>query len=132
MDKPTHVKPSLYAVYFHDMKVKAREYGYNLVIHGSLNRDMDLILIPWEKKTRSVNNLMKEFCRMLDGRETKRTIKPKPHGRVTRIINIHRGGYVGPFDGKKGFHEYKEDPQYYLDISIMPTTAEWEKSTGKR
>jgi hypothetical protein len=45
--KPTHAKPSLYAYYFMALKDIAKEYGYNLVVHGSLNRDLDLIAIPW-------------------------------------------------------------------------------------
>src|SRR5688572_12345453 len=45
--KPTHAKPQLYAYYFLQLKEIAREFGYNLVVHGSMARDLDLIAIPW-------------------------------------------------------------------------------------
>ena len=48
--KPTHAKPSYYAIMFEPLKKIAIKYGYNLVLHGSLNRDMDLIAIPWIEK----------------------------------------------------------------------------------
>ena len=47
MSKPKHIKPGLYAIYFENLKDIACEYGFNLVVHGSLNRDLDLIAIPW-------------------------------------------------------------------------------------
>ena len=45
--KPTHVKPSFYAFIYEQIKEIAKDYGYNLVLHGSMNRDLDLIAIPW-------------------------------------------------------------------------------------
>ena len=47
MSKPLHAKPNIYAYYFEALKAIAKEYGYNLVVHGSMNRDLDLIAIPW-------------------------------------------------------------------------------------
>ncbi len=43
MSKPIHVKPQFYTYAFLPLKEIALRYGYNLVIHGSMNRDMDLI-----------------------------------------------------------------------------------------
>lgn len=45
--KLTHAKPQLYAFYFLKLKEIAKELGYNLVIDGSMARDLDLIAIPW-------------------------------------------------------------------------------------
>ena len=85
-----------------------------------MNRDLDLVAIPWEEKVGSVNNMIKAFCKILDGKEirTEDSMKESPHGRTHRIINIYRGGYIGEFEKTQ---DYTEDPQYYIDISIMPT-----------
>jgi hypothetical protein len=36
-DKPTYIKPALYALFYEHLKQIAESYGYNLLIHGSLN-----------------------------------------------------------------------------------------------
>ena len=67
-EKPVHVKPSFYAYNFQPLKEIALKYGYNLVLHGSLNRDMDLIAIPWGDTIGDKKEMIKEFCTYLDGR----------------------------------------------------------------
>lgn len=129
--KPIHVKPSYYAIMFEPLKEIALKYGYNLVLHGSLNRDMDLIAIPWSEDIRDVDDMINEFCEYIGGkiqlfnckREDNGSITgdrftPKPHGRIVYVINIFRGGY---FEGD-GFHEttFFKDPQTYIDISVTP------------
>jgi hypothetical protein len=48
-NKPIHARPSLYAFYFEIIKEIGLKYGYNIVLHGSMNRDCDLIAIPWQE-----------------------------------------------------------------------------------
>jgi predicted esterase len=67
MSKPIHVKPSLYAYHFYNLKEIALKYGYNLVLHGSLNRDLDLIAIPWQTDLGNVDQMIIEFAAYLDG-----------------------------------------------------------------
>jgi len=43
MEKPIHVKPSFYSYLFQPLKEIALKYGYNLVLHGSLNRDFSVM-----------------------------------------------------------------------------------------
>ncbi len=114
--KPKHFKPGLYTIFYEQLKDIAKEYGYNLVIHGSMNRDLDLIAIPWIDEPRSEQNMIKEFQKYLTGKneiDTKGnvpfTILPgKRHGYV---INLNRGD-------KHGEWVRFEDSQYYLDISV--------------
>lgn len=116
-----HVKPSLYAYYFFGLKEIALKYGYNLVLHGSLARDMDLIAIPWQKDLGFVEEMIKEFAEYLGGVimiQSECQKKCFPHGRESWIINLNR-------DTIDSNHpEYKEgrqhDQQYYLDISVIP------------
>ena len=129
--KPIHAKPSLFAVYFEPLKEIAIRYGYNLVIHGSLNRDMDLIAIPWQEEIDSHLLMIGEMAKFMGGeialfnesRHTDGTIvgdvfTHKPHGRICYVINIFRGGYLS--GGGFADMTYFKDPQYYLDISVIP------------
>lgn len=43
----------MYALFYHDLKRIALRFGYNLVLHGSMNRDLDIIAIPWVDKPKS-------------------------------------------------------------------------------
>jgi hypothetical protein len=117
-DKPIHAKPSYYAIMFEPLKQIALKYGYNLVLHGSLNRDMDLIAIPWNDQIGSIESMLSDFCQFVGGKLRKDEPSEKPHGRVTYIIDIYRGGYekISPFVERT----YHEDPQTYIDISITP------------
>lgn len=119
--KPIHVKPSIYALWFYPLKEIALKYGYNLVLHGSLNRDFDLIAIPWHAELKPHGEMINEFCKYtggkiqlqeVDGRHEE--FKATHHGRMWYIINVLRGG---TYEGKYS------DKQYYLDISVMPSNS---------
>lgn len=117
--KPVHIKPSLYALYYESLKEIAFKYGYNLVLHGSLNRDLDLIAIPWIEDIKSHDDMIKEMCDYLGGdilvNDDNLLYSKKPHGRICYIINIFRGGYDAQYEN------YTPDPEFYLDISVLPT-----------
>lgn len=124
-EKPIHAKPSFYALCFEPLKEIAKKYGYNLVLHGSLNRDMDLIAIPWAKEIGDHTEMIYEFKDFLDGsmlagdRWEENGISyvlpysRHQHGRMIYVINLNREG--------KMINEVWTDPQYYLDISVIPT-----------
>lgn len=119
MNKPIHAKPSYYAIMFEPLKAIAIKYGYNLVLHGSLNRDMDLIAIPWVAEIGSVSEMINEFCEYVGGELNEDCTNTTYHGRKWYVIDIYRGGYKQG----SGFSRltYTEDPQYYIDISVIPT-----------
>lgn len=114
--KPVHAKPSLYAFYFERLKVIAQDYGYNLVLHGSMNRDLDLIAIPWGETIRDYRAMLLDFSLVLGGSilnesdEDRKRFREKFHGRECWIINLNRGSKETDY----------LDPQYYIDISIIP------------
>lgn len=115
--KPIHAKPSLYAYYFLSLKEIALRYGYNLVLHGSLNRDLDLVAIPWQEIIGDKEAMIAEFCECIGGMlltaDATNDFKVTHHGRMQYVINVNRGGYRGD--------QYIEDPQYYIDISVIPS-----------
>jgi len=101
----------------------SRRYGYALGVHGSLERDIDLIAVPWTDGALDATDLAAALytaCKAIMGFATgpagwteKETWGPpdgslpnpsrKPHGRLAWTIVL--GG--GP----------------YLDVSIMPRTV---------
>lgn len=116
--KPIKAKPHFYAVCFEGLCEIAKNKGYNLLIHGSMNRDMDLVAVPWVDNPNSHIELLDAFCEYLGvPNEAKTESNQKPYmanvlggGRSSYVINLNRGGK---------FNGYL-DAQYYLDISITP------------
>ena len=111
MEKPIHVKPAMYAYFYEELKVIALKYGYNLVLHGSMNRDLDLIAIPWQPILKPHKEMIQEFAEYLGGEIEWESCTPAYHGRLWYVINIRR---------RDEHDNYKEDHQYYLDISVTP------------
>jgi hypothetical protein len=126
--KPIHVKPSLYSFYFEVIKEIGLKYGYNIVLHGSMNRDLDLIAIPWEEtigdKDQMVNDISQAIGgnilmqnRSVDNTEGDR-FGIKPHGRIVYIINVNRD-FEMKFNGLVSKIKEYADPQYYIELSVM-------------
>lgn len=123
--KQIHAKPSLYAYYFESLKQIAQDFGYNLVVHGSMNRDLDLIAIPWTDDPRPEFEMIQEFSDYINGFKSGHPVqflyKTLPGGRKSYVINLNRGGYRRNNSGDVlDPIEFTEDPQYYIDISVTP------------
>lgn len=112
--KPLKPKPQFYALCFAALQQIARDLGYNLIMHGSFNRDMDLVAIPWIDNPAAEMQLIQAFDKYLTGKADERPdyylFSILPGGRGSYVINLNRGGR---------FNGYV-DEQYYLDISITP------------
>jgi len=114
VDKPVKAKPHFYAVCLLPMQELARGLGYNLLVHGSMNRDLDLIAVPWIDEPKTHLELLQAICDFL-GVPVLNDVEHYmfsvlPGNRSSYIINLNRGGK---------FNSYV-DEQYYLDISITP------------
>lgn len=90
----------------------AREYGYALAVHGSVNRDLDLIAVPWVEEAKSAIELVealrqcisgniRAFVKGADGNDIRVNPENKPHGRVSWAIQM-------------------QYPHLYIDLSVMP------------
>jgi len=121
VEKQIAIKPNLYAYYFQPLKEIAKEYGYNLVVHGSMNRDLDLIAIPWVNEPKPEIEMINAFANWLNGELDKTMIGTLPGGRTSYVINLNRGGYKKNAEGLIiDPLEFVKDPQYYIDISVTP------------
>lgn len=115
--KPVKAKPIFYACCFEPLKKIAQDMGYNLLLSGSLNRDMDLVAIPWVNEPKPMNDVVVAFDKYLrDIHYSEESIESGymysilPGGRHSYIINLNRGGYWNQYN----------DEQWYLDISFTP------------
>ena len=115
--KPIYVKPMFFSVILEPLKTIAREFGYNLLLHGSINRDMDLILIPWIDNCNTSDETVEAFAKYLQGTIEINSVKGELSremingaGRRSYIINLDRGGKFNAW----------LDREYYLDISVTP------------
>lgn len=129
--KPTHAKPSLYAYYFEALKDIAKEYGYNIVVHGSMNRDLDLIVIPWVDDPKPELELINRLCSHLGGELMRKNIEGQKNdfasslagGRTNYVIDLNRGGYKRNMEGDIIEPlNFTPDPEWYIDISVTPFT----------
>ena len=75
-----------YARIFTKARCVAWSYGYALLVHGTMTRDLDLLMVPWTEETRVEPRIvimnMLQACEA-DGLELQ-TKEPtqKPHGRL--------------------------------------------------
>lgn len=78
------------------LALKARELGYALALHGSLQRDLDLIAIPWTEDAASPTDLVIALCVEFDVSPNHSIDAPNkmPHGRIGWSIPLWWGAYI--------------------------------------
>ena len=116
--KPIKAKAHFYSVCLEGLQTIAKDCGYNLIVHGSMNRDFDLVAIPWIDEPKKHIELLDLFSEYLGVPKRRKPDGSGDYmystlggGRHSYVINLNRGGK---------FNGYL-DAQYYLDISITPT-----------
>lgn len=106
---------TFYAVLYAEVRRTAFEKGYALALHGSLQKDLDVIAIPWVESASSEDDLVKAICETAGGFISPQDGKCpglKPHGR--HAWTIHLGGCSAT--------EPPEKRATYIDLSVMPKT----------
>lgn len=101
------------------MRPAARECGYTLAVHGSLERDLDLVAVPWTAEAVAGEDLARCLRNCLKQTRGTRwflhwTVEGgsvKPHGRRAVTLTSADDGIASP----AGRHPY-------IDLSIMPRT----------
>jgi hypothetical protein len=103
MKPPTRAVP--YAFIYPILADLAREKGYSLALHGSMQEDLDLVAIPWTEEACSAVDLMEHIAHhvwifqylddLVNWQEDRRHIitepEQKPHGRVAWSIQLKNG-----------------------------------------
>ena len=100
------VRPVAYICHLPRIAAKAREFGYAICVHGSLQRDFDLVAIPWSDVASDEESLIQAICETAGGfRLENEQGCNKPHGRRAWVIHLGAG--------------------LYIDLSIMPRRQDW-------
>lgn len=113
-DKSIHVRPAFYSYCYETMKEIAKEKGYNLILHGSANRDLDLIAVAWidnpAPEMTLITSLHKYLCGFSYETVDRYLWSVLPGDRSSYVISLNRGGRWNDF----------KDEQYYFDICFTP------------
>lgn len=120
MEKPQHVKPNLYTYMMEALKEIAKEYGYNLLVHGSLNRDLDLIAVPWVDAPKPEIELIRALDLYLTGKTRTSASGNDADAYMFSVLEGGRNSYVIEMARHGEWNNYEKDMQYYLDISVTP------------
>lgn len=109
-----------YASYLPALMKIAMDYGYALAVHGSMERDLDLVAVPWVKEALAPETLVMalEYA-VLEASHSRAHWKKhaktldKPHGRKSYVIVWAH------------LNMYFENPTHrhaYIDLCVMPRT----------
>ncbi len=91
-------KAIFYATIYEDLKRAAKECGWALALHGSLNNDMDLMAMPWVEDAKSIEVLIESISDLFVNSPFKeghiKAYRAKPNNRVVYTISIITGFYL--------------------------------------
>lgn len=113
-EKPTDPKAAMFAWMIPQIAQVARVYGYAIGVHGSMNRDLDLIAVPWTEGAAPAETLVEAIRESVDG-----FIRNDPPTEG----NQYYGDTCNPGDkphGRKAWSIYFSGRRFYIDLSVMP------------
>jgi hypothetical protein len=95
MNKPLKPsRPVVYSLFYEVMRQIANDHGYALCLHGSMQRDMDVVAIPWIPEPKPYIDMIKAFGKAIgyvyDDIYIEANMSDKPLGR--KAINLNIGG----------------------------------------
>lgn len=94
-DKPSScLKPILYLHRINELQTIARANGYALAIHGSLQRDLDAIAVPWTKNAVPSATLVERICEQMELLVAEGSPTPKYHGRQAWTLMLRTFGFI--------------------------------------
>lgn len=100
------------------LKGVARANGYNLLVHGSLRRDLDLLAVPWVDKAIQAKKLAKLLHVACIGKDSPYLLNryelsdTKPHNRLTIVLMIGNHG-----------KSIRKPQAVYIDLGIMALSS---------
>lgn len=108
--EPASLMPALYSHRLAEIQDIARGSGYAIAVHGSMQRDLDLIAVPWVERPVDPKRLVARLCSLLN-LECGGLMNPeqRPHGRL--VWTLMMGGAC------------------FMDLSVIPPLTK-ENSDG--
>jgi len=92
---PTYAPAYVVGIY-PKLSRRARKLGYALTLHGSLQRDMDVLAIPWTEDACEPLELVKALADVFNLEPNHDITKPteKPHGRLVWTLPLWWGAFI--------------------------------------
>lgn len=81
----------MYCALYPELATIARAHGYALAIHGSLQRDMDLICIPWIELPADPEVVVDAITSRFHIKRVGGPPTVKPHGRLAYTVSVGFG-----------------------------------------
>lgn len=90
-----------YAKLIAPIRAVAKDHGYAIAVHGSLNRDIDIVAVPWidrafteQKLVVAIIDVCKEYNNGFASCADIEKPTLKPHGRHSYVIVVGEGVYI--------------------------------------
>ena len=79
-----------------ELAAVARDLGYALTLHGSLQRDLDVVAVPWREDAVPTLDLVRALGEVFDLEPNHSIDQPeiKPHGRLAWTLPLWWGAYI--------------------------------------
>ncbi len=110
-----------YLLIYVKMERVAARHGWCLTIHGSMVRDLDVVLIPWTDDAEPEEVVLDAIDKFIKGTDYYRESK-KHRGKLHATEKPY---------GRKAYSVYVGISGYYLDISVMPRKIKEEQMNAK-
>lgn len=100
LEKPAGYTFAAYAGMLPIIQERARELGYCIAVHGSGNRDLDLVAVPWTTDAKPAHELHALLVKLFSPYTEESLKNPaygpqiKPHGRKSWIIPLGFGAAI--------------------------------------
>lgn len=94
-DKPLpSLRPTMYAHRVHELQAICHAHGYALALHGSMQRDLDAVAIPWTNLAQEAGVLIEALCTGMGLTIGPNSPSDKPHGRRVWTLMLSQWGFV--------------------------------------
>lgn len=91
---PANLRPIMYSHRVHELQTITRSAGYSLALHGSMQRDLDAIAVPWIENAEPADELVARICSMMGLSIAENSPTDMPHGRRTWSLLLMSIGFI--------------------------------------
>jgi len=113
--------PPYYSIIYSQLDRVVQRFGWALTLHGSMSRDMDVVLIPWTEDAEHEDKVVDAIRIFVEGKYLtgRRKRNEQKAGASSQDGMAHFSVSEKPH-GRRAISLFIGVSTYYLDISIMP------------
>jgi len=80
--------PAIYSFLYPIINEVCKQHGYACCLHGSLQKDLDIIAVPWDEDISSISDLVNSVTNAVGGILFNETPIERGHGRLAFWISL--------------------------------------------